>query len=228
MTNIRLPNAPSSSLPAQPDRGSGRMPSASSARRSQAGLCLTPAPVVKYWPEMMARPIWGAYPLDFPGGLVVQTQCLHCRAWVWFLVREVRSLRPCTAKKKETFKSNEHVWASQVVPVIKSLPANAGDGRDTGLSLGQEDRAPGGRHGTPLQYSCLENLRDTGAGWATVHGVAKSRTRLKRLSTHISFSTYFFFINIGLLINNSYLFSVLKVWMSPVTDFYRFFCSSIF
>ena len=143
MTNIRLPNAPSSSLPAQPDRGSGRMPSASSARRSQAGLCLTPAPVVKYWPEMMARPIWGAYPLDFPGGLVVQTQCLHCRAWVWFLVREVRSLRPCTAKKKETFKSNEHVWASQVVPVIKSLPANAGDGRDTGLSLGQEDRAPG-------------------------------------------------------------------------------------
>ena len=33
----------------------------------------------------------------------------------------------------------------------------------------------------------------------------------------------FHFINIGLLINNSYLFSVLKVWMSPVTDFYPFF-----
>ncbi|XP_055402732.1 charged multivesicular body protein 4c isoform X1 [Bubalus kerabau] len=59
MTNIRLPNAPSSSLPAQPDRGSGRMPSAPSARRSQAGLCLTPAPVVKRWPEIMARPISG-------------------------------------------------------------------------------------------------------------------------------------------------------------------------
>ena len=94
----------------------------------------------------------GASLLDFPGGLVVQTQCLHCRAWVWFLVREVRSLRPCTAKRKETFKSNEHVWASQVVPVIKSLPANAGDGRDTGLSLGQEDRAPRGKawHPTPV------------------------------------------------------------------------------
>lgn len=36
MTNIRLPNAPSSSLPAQPDRGSGRMPGASSAHRSRA------------------------------------------------------------------------------------------------------------------------------------------------------------------------------------------------
>ena len=33
-------------------------------------------------------------------------------------------------------------------------------------------------HGTPLQYSCLENPMDGGAWWATVHGVAKSRTRL--------------------------------------------------
>ena len=33
-------------------------------------------------------------------------------------------------------------------------------------------------NGTPLQYSCLENLMDRGAWWATVHGVAKSRTRL--------------------------------------------------
>ena len=34
-------------------------------------------------------------------------------------------------------------------------------------------------NGTPLQYSCLENPRDGGAWWAAVHGVAKSRTRLK-------------------------------------------------
>ena len=40
-------------------------------------------------------------------------------------------------------------------------------------------------HGNPLHYSCLENPMDRGAWWATVHGVAKSRTRLKRLSTHI-------------------------------------------
>ena len=33
-------------------------------------------------------------------------------------------------------------------------------------------------NGTPFQYSCLENPMDGGAWWATVHGVAKSRTRL--------------------------------------------------
>ena len=33
-------------------------------------------------------------------------------------------------------------------------------------------------NGTPLQYSCLENLMDRGAWWAAVHGVPKSRTRL--------------------------------------------------
>ena len=40
-----------------------------------------------------------------------------------------------------------------------------------------------GRHGNPLQYSCLENPMDRGARCATVHGAAKSQTRLKRLGT---------------------------------------------
>ena len=34
-------------------------------------------------------------------------------------------------------------------------------------------------NGTPLQYSCLENPMDGGAWWAAVHGVAKSRMRLR-------------------------------------------------
>ena len=34
-------------------------------------------------------------------------------------------------------------------------------------------------NGNPLQYSCLENTMDGGAWWAAVHGVAKSRTRLR-------------------------------------------------
>ena len=38
-------------------------------------------------------------------------------------------------------------------------------------------------NGTPLQYSCLENPRDRGAWWAVAYGVARSRTRLKRLSS---------------------------------------------
>ena len=41
-------------------------------------------------------------------------------------------------------------------------------------------------HGNPLQYSCLENPRDGGAWWAAVYGVARSRTRLKRLSSSSS------------------------------------------
>ena len=49
-----------------------------------------------------------------------------------------------------------YVRASQVVLVVKNLPANAGNVRDAGLIPGS-GRSPGGAHGNPLQYSCLEN-----------------------------------------------------------------------
>ena len=45
-------------------------------------------------------------------------------------------------------------------------------------------KSPGEGNGNSLKYSCLENPMDRGAWWATVHGVAKSQTRLKQLSTH--------------------------------------------
>ena len=66
--------------------------------------------------------------------------------------------------------------------VVKNLPDNAGDVRDTGLIPGS-GRSPGG-HGNPLQYSCLENPLDRRAWWATAHRVPKSWTWLKQLSTH--------------------------------------------
>ena len=66
-------------------------------------------------------------------------------------------------------------WASQVVLVVKNPSANARDIRDTGLIPGSE-RSPGGGHGNPFQYSCLENPMDRGWWWATVHRVAKSQT----------------------------------------------------
>ena len=59
--------------------------------------------------------------------------------------------------------------------MVKNPPANAGDSRDTG-SIPGWGRAPGGGHGNPLEYSCLGNPRDSGAWWATVHGVAKNQT----------------------------------------------------
>ena len=43
-------------------------------------------------------------------------------------------------------------------------------------------RSPGKGNGKPLQYSCLENSMDGGAWWATVHGVAKSQTRLSNFT----------------------------------------------
>ena len=63
-------------------------------------------------------------------------------------------------------------WASQVALVVKNLPDSAGDMRlsfDPWLG-----KTPGGGPGNPLQYSCLENLMDSGAWQATVHKVPES------------------------------------------------------
>ena len=67
--------------------------------------------------------------------------------------------------------------------VVKNPPAIAGDIRDMGLISGL-GRFPGGGHGNPLHYSCLENPMDREAWWATVHRIVKSQTQLKQLSTH--------------------------------------------
>ena len=91
------------------------------------------------------------------------------------------------------------LWASQVALVVKNLLAKAGDVRDAG-SVPGSGRSPGGGHGNPLQYSCLENPHGQRslagyislwnslgreAWWATVQRVAKSQTQLKQLTrTH--------------------------------------------
>ena len=63
----------------------------------------------------------------------------------------------------------------QMALVVKNLPANVGDIRDSG-SIPGSGRSHGGGNGNLLQYSCLENTVDRGAWWATVHGVVKSQT----------------------------------------------------
>ena len=80
-----------------------------------------------------------------------------------------------------------HTWASQVMLVVKNLSANAGDIGDPG-SIPGSGGSPGGGHGNPLQYSCLENPMDRGAWGATIHRISKSQTQLKRLSTHAPIS----------------------------------------
>ena len=81
--------------------------------------------------------------------------------------------------KSQTRLSNQNIRASQVVLMVKNLPANAGD---MSLTSGS-GRSPGGGHGNLLQYSYLENSMDRGAWWAKVHTVTKGHIRLKRLST---------------------------------------------
>ena len=60
---------------------------------------------------------------------------------------------------RELYVKFHEFGASQVVLVVKNPPANAGDVRDLGSSPGS-GRSPGGGHGNPLQYSCLENSMD--------------------------------------------------------------------
>ena len=48
----------------------------------------------------------------------------------------------------------------------------------------ESGRSPGGGHGNPLLYSCLENPMNREAWWVTVHGITKSRTLLKWLSRY--------------------------------------------
>ena len=67
--------------------------------------------------------------------------------------------------------------------MVKHPHASAGDVRDSG-SIPGSGGSPGGGHGNPLQYSCLESPMDRGAWQATVLRVTQSWTRLKRLSTH--------------------------------------------
>ena len=66
-----------------------------------------------------------------------------------------------------------HTWASQVALVVQFPPATEGDIRDAG-SIPGSGRSPGGGHGNPFQYSCLENLMGRGVWQNIAHRVTKS------------------------------------------------------
>jgi len=80
-------------------------------------------------------------------------------------------------------------------PWVKKFPSGGGNGNP--LQCSESDKTEqlhfhfslsctGEGNGNPLQYSCLENLRDGGAWWASIYGVAQSWTRLMRLSSSSS------------------------------------------
>ena len=71
--------------------------------------------------------------------------------------------------------------SSQVMLVVKDLPASARDKRGMG-SIPGSGRSPGGGHGNPLQYSGLEVPMDRGVRWATLHQVTQSQMLLSDLA----------------------------------------------
>ena len=81
------------------------------------------------------------------------------------------------------------------VKLCMSMKFSGGsDGKESTCIVGDLDlilglaRSPGGGHGNPLHYPCLDNPIETGGGWATVPGDAKSQIQLKQLSTHAQHS----------------------------------------
>ena len=80
------------------------------------------------------------------------------------------SFAPFTKHLKPVFVVDSRLSATQMVLVVKNLPANAGDVEDPG-SIPGSGRFPGEGNGNPLQYSHLENPKDGRTQWATVHGI---------------------------------------------------------
>ena len=124
---------------------------------------------------------------------------------VWLYIIAAASMYPLNTKKR-----NNKVYAYlENIPsgsVVKNLPAMQ---ETRGWPLGREDPSEG--RGNPLQYSCLENPTDWEAWKAAVHGVIKSWTQLKQLSTHSKNIKRCRDFNINL---NDYLFELNKKFIN--------------
>ena len=72
--------------------------------------------------------------------------------------------------------------------LVKTLPAGAGDAKDTG-SVPGSGRSPGVGSGNPLQYSCLESFMDRGAQWGRSIGSQRAGHDWTTAHTHICYST---------------------------------------
>ena len=82
---------------------------------------------------------------------------------------------------------NKYFWIPTVgFPGGSEVKASTRNAGDLG-SIPGSGRSPGEGNDNPLQDSCLENPMDRGAWWATVHGVAKSRTRLSDFTFTLTF-----------------------------------------
>ena len=87
-------------------------------------------------------------------------------------------------KLEDVFDIIYRQWMLPQLLSDKESACNAGDAGDV-ASIPGARRSPGGGHGSPLQYSWLENPMDRGPWWAIVYRAAKSQTGVKRLSMNV-------------------------------------------
>ena len=103
----------------------------------------------------------------------------------------------CGKEYRKSFKNNRDlILRTGGFPGGSDVKASACNAGDLG-SIPGWGRSPGEGNGNPLQYSCLENPMDEGAWWATVHGVAKSWTRL----SDFTFTLLYVYIHIYSLLH---------------------------
>ena len=101
--------------------------------------------------------------------------------WIDFFIRERHWISEKAMAPHSSTLAWKIPWAEEPgrLPSMGSLRVR----HDWATSLSLFTSCIGEGNGNPLQCSCLENPRDSGAWWAAVYGVAQSRTRLKRLSS---------------------------------------------
>ena len=116
-----------------------------------------------------------------------------CREHVlWSAIHVVQlqgTIHPCQDSLWFSSPSCDQAGKFNLGAICKSSFPHSSVGKESACNAGDlgsipgSGRSPGEGTGNPLQYSCLENSMDRGTWQAAVHGVTKSRTRLKRLST---------------------------------------------
>ena len=141
---------------------------------------------------------WVTHPRKYPPpGVVPDVQCVNITWLKWIYSCKMGLLR---LEGKYHFNycspvcSADKMFLFEVALVVKDPSANAGEAGIMGSVLGS-GRSLGVGYGTPLQYSCMENSKGRGVWWATVPGVAKSRTRLSdRKPHHHGYWTLYFIL----------------------------------
>ena len=118
-----------------------------------------------------------------------------------------------------------HLWVSRVVLVVENPPADGREVKDSG-SVPGSGKCPGGEHGNPLQYSCLENPVDRGAWWLMVHRVTKSWTQLKRISTH-TYHIFFIYSFVSGYLSYFYVLDIVNILQWTLECMWSFLLSSI-